>query len=80
MHGLPKSAFAEVGIRRLWSRIVAAGSASSFTFHIHHGAHVLTFYGLTEREYLEAELAAAHEWTGYVEEAQAALDAYDARD
>jgi hypothetical protein len=53
MYEFPKSAFAEVGIRRLWSVIANAKSASSFTFYIHHGAHVLTFYGLTEREYLE---------------------------
>lgn len=53
VYEFPKSAFAEVGLRRLWSAIDHAKSASSYTFHIHHGANVLTFYGLTEREYLE---------------------------
>lgn len=53
MYDLPASCFAEVNIRRLWRAIVNAGSASSFTFYLHHGANVLTFYGLTELEYLE---------------------------
>jgi hypothetical protein len=72
----PKSAFAEVNIRRLWSAIVRAGSASSFTFYIHHGAHVLTFYGLTEREYLE-ERASSDDADDSDREA---LEAYDAAD
>lgn len=49
----PASCIREVPLRRLWGLIKHARSASSFTFYIHHGAHVLTFYGLTEREYLE---------------------------
>lgn len=52
-YDFPKAAFAEVGLRHLWGAIKRAGSASSYTFHIHHGAHCLSFYGLTEREYLE---------------------------
>jgi hypothetical protein len=52
-YGLPASLLREVSLRRLWRAIVNAKSASSFTFHLHHGAHVLTFYGLTEHEYLE---------------------------
>lgn len=56
-YDLPKSLFADVGIRRLWSAIAFAGSASSYSFHIHHGANVLTFYGLTEREFLEDRAA-----------------------
>lgn len=52
-YDLPVSLFREVSIRRLWSAIVRAKSASSYTFHLHHKQYVLTFYGLTEREYLE---------------------------
>lgn len=73
MYGLPKSCFAEVNIRRLWRLIVNAKSASSYTFHIHHGANVLTFYGLTEREYLEDRAA-----DGDPEDVEA-LAAYDAQ-
>lgn len=70
----PKACFAEVGLRRLWGLIVNAGSASSYTFHIHHGANVLTFYGLTEREYLE-DLATGE---GADDDDREALAAYDA--
>lgn len=70
-HELPASLFREVQIRRLWQAIVNARSASSFTFHLHHGAYVLTFYGLTEREYLEDRAA-----DGDAED-RAALEAYD---
>ena len=72
MYDLPKSCFAEVGIRRLWSAIIRARSASSFTFYIHRGAHVLTFYGLTEREYLENR---AYDGDDEDREALAAYDA-----
>jgi hypothetical protein len=53
VYDLPASAFREVSIRRLWRAIVNANSASSYTFHLQHKQYVLTFYGLTEREYLE---------------------------
>jgi hypothetical protein len=51
--GFPASCFAEVEIKKLWSAIVRAKSASSYTFHIHHAGSVLTYYGLTRREELE---------------------------
>lgn len=53
LHEWPKACFNEVNIRRLWSAIKFAKSASSYTFHIHHKGHTLTFYGLTFDEYTE---------------------------
>lgn len=52
-YNMPKACFREVGIVKLWQAITHAKSASSYSFHIHHKANVLNFYGLTEREYLE---------------------------
>ena len=73
VYDFPASCFAEVNIRRLWSAIRFAKSASSYTFHIHHGANVLTFYGLTEREYLEDRATG----DGADEDDREALAAYD---
>jgi hypothetical protein len=75
-YDMPASCFAEVGIRRLWRAIVNAKSASRYTFHIHHGAHVLTFYGLTEREYLEDRAMGE----GADDDDRDALRAYDEAD
>lgn len=76
VYGMPKACFSEVNLRRLWKLIRSAGSASSYTFHIHHGDGVLTFYGLTELEYLEDR---AH-GEGADEDDREALAAYHARD
>lgn len=46
---LPASLFGEVGIRQLWRFIVRNGSSSAH-IHLHHGANVLSFHGLTEAE------------------------------
>ena len=73
VYDLPASCFAEVSLRRLWSAITFARSTSSYTFHIHHGAYVLTFYGLTEREYLEDRANGG----GADEDDREALRAYD---
>ncbi len=73
---MPKAGFREVELRRLWGLIKQANSASSLTFYIHHGAYVLTFYGLTEREYLE-DRANGY---GADEDDKEALRAYDTRD
>jgi len=59
-YDFPKTCFGEVNIKRLWSAIKRAKSASSCTFHIHHKAHVITFSGLTRREELE-EIAADYD-------------------
>lgn len=75
VYDLPKSCLAEVSIRRLWRAIVNAKSASSYTFYINHGANVLTFYGLTEREYLEDR---AH-GEGADDEDREALERYDSQ-
>ncbi len=72
VYDIPKVCFAQVNIRRLWSAIVRARGASSFTFYVHHKANVLTFYGLTEREYLEDRAADGDE------DDREALRAYDA--
>ena len=47
----PKSAFNQVRIRNLWSKIVYADSASSMHFSIEHGAFEIAFHGMTEEEY-----------------------------
>lgn len=76
VYDFPASCFAEVSIRRLWGAIAHAKSASSYTFHIHHGPNVLTFYGLTEREYLEDRAYG----DGADSEDREALEAYDRGD
>lgn len=51
---LPKSAFQQVRLRRLWSQIARHGSSSAH-FAIHHGANALEFHGLTEAEFNQME-------------------------
>ena len=52
-YGLPASLFKEVRIRHLWSAIKTRGS-SSYHFSLRHGANSLTFNGLTEDEFNQA--------------------------
>lgn len=63
VYGLPASRFADVGIKRLWGRIQAAGSASSMHFSIDANRHAhdlyrIEFQGLTHGEVEEMEAAA----------------------
>jgi hypothetical protein len=76
MYDLPASCFREANLRRLWGFIRNARSASSATFYLHHGANVLTFYGLTEREYLVDRANGE----GADQDDRDALAAYDAID
>lgn len=47
----PQSAFAQVGIRKLWAAIQYAGSSSSYHFSIAHKGREIAFHGLTEEEF-----------------------------
>lgn len=49
-YDLPKSLFAGVKIRRLWSFIKQHGSSSAH-FSIYHKGYSLAFHGLTEEEF-----------------------------
>lgn len=50
---LPASLFDDVKIRRLW-RFIATHGSSTAHFNLHHREHVLSFHGLTENEYHQA--------------------------